>query len=154
VAEIVAVSEMLSLALHSMVLIALQDQEYINAKEIAAATGASEAHLAKVLQRLVKAGLLHSTRGPKGGFALAKPADELTLLDVYEVIEGQMHQEQCPTGRAICPFASCILGGVPERFNQEFTDYLGSKTLGDISFRLKGQSKIPSGTKYQKGALY
>lgn len=142
VAGIVMVSEMLSLALHSMVLIALQDQEYINVKEIAAATGASEAHLAKVLQRLVKAGLLHSTRGPKGGFTLAEPADELTLLDVYEAIEGQMHQGQCPTGRATCPFSSCILGGVPERLNQEFTDYLGSKTVGDIFFRLKGESDI------------
>lgn len=138
VVGIVAVSEMLSLALHSMVLIALQGHEYINVKEIAAATGASEAHLAKVLQRLVKAGLLHSTRGPKGGFALAKPADELTLLDVYEVIEGHVHQGKCPTGRATCPFAGCILGGVPERLNQEFTDYLASKTVGDISFRLKG----------------
>ena len=138
-AGIVAVSEMLSLALHSMVLIALKDEEYINVKEIAGATDASEAHLAKVLQRLVKAGLLHSTRGPKGGFALARPADEITLLDVCEVIEGEIHQSGCPTGRTICPFVTCILGGVPERLNQEFTRYLGSKTVGDISFRLKGE---------------
>lgn len=138
-AGVLALSEMLSLALHSMVLIALRDQECINAKEIAAATDASEAHLAKVLQRLVKAGLLHSTRGPKGGFALAKPADGITLLDVYEVIEGEIHQSECPTGRTTCPFASCILGGVPERLNQEFIEYLGSKTVGDISFRLKDE---------------
>jgi len=136
-AGVVAVSEMLSLALHSMVLIALRDQEYLSVKEIAAATGASEAHLAKVLQRLTKAGLLRSVRGPKGGFALTKPPEEVTLLDVYEVIEGPIVERRWPTGRPICPFATCILGGMPERLNKEFTDYLRSKTLGDLSFRLK-----------------
>jgi Rrf2 family protein len=135
-ADVVAVSEMLSLALHSMVLIALKGQEYVSAKEIAAATGASEAHLAKVLQRLAKAGLLHSTRGPKGGFALTKPPEDITMLDVYEVIEGPVVERKCPTGRPTCPFATCILGGVPQRLNKEFTDYLASKTLGDLSFRL------------------
>ncbi|NLA58204.1 MAG: Rrf2 family transcriptional regulator [Firmicutes bacterium] len=134
---VVAVSEMLSLALHSMVLIALKDQEYVSVKEIATATGASEAHLAKVLQRLAKAGLLRSVRGPKGGFALTKPPEEVTMLDVYEVIEGPIGETKCPTGRPTCPFATCILGGVPERLNREFTDYLRSKTLGDLSFRLR-----------------
>ncbi|MGI6567365.1 MAG: RrF2 family transcriptional regulator, partial [Limnochordia bacterium] len=137
VAGVVAVSEMLSLALHSMVLIALKDQEYVNVREIAAATGASEAHLAKVLQRLAKAGLLRSVRGPKGGFALTKAPEDVTMLDVYEVIEGPVTESRCPTGRPACPFAACILGGVPERLNKEFTDYLQSKTLGDLSFRLR-----------------
>ena len=135
-ADVVAVSEMLSLALHSMVLIALKGQEYVSVKEIAAATGASEAHLAKVLQRLTKAGLLRSIRGPKGGFALTKPPEDITMLDVYEVIEGPVVERKCPTGRPTCPFAACILGGVPQRLNKEFTDYLASKTLGDLSFRL------------------
>lgn len=132
-----AISEMLSLALHSMVMIALKQGVYVNVRELAAATGASEAHLAKVLQRLAKTGLLRSLRGPKGGFTLAKPASEVTLLNVYEVIEGPVPGGECPTGRTTCPFAACILGGMPQRLEQEFIRYLGSKTLGDISFRLK-----------------
>ena len=70
-------SEMLSLALHSMVYIATSDDEYVNVKRIAASTGASEAHLSKVLQRLAKGRLIHSIRGPRGGFALALPAEEM-----------------------------------------------------------------------------
>ena len=85
-ARVMAISEMLSLALHSMVLIALQQEEYVNVRQLAAATGASETHLAKVLQRLAKTGLLRSLRGPKGGFTLAKPASELTLLNVRLIV--------------------------------------------------------------------
>lgn len=45
-------------------------------------------HLLKVLQQLVKSRILSSERGPSGGFALRRPANKITLLDVIEAIEG------------------------------------------------------------------
>jgi Rrf2 family protein len=47
-----------------------------------------EAYLAKSLQRLVAAGVLRATGGPRGGYRLAKPAEETSALSVYEAIEG------------------------------------------------------------------
>ena len=120
---------MASLALHSMALIAGNQREMLNVKQIAKQLGASEAHLSKVLQRLVKTGLLHSTRGPNGGFELTRASGEITLWDIYEAVEGAGSSEGCPSGRSICPFQKCLFGGVLERINTEFGSYLKSQTL-------------------------
>jgi Rrf2 family protein len=48
----------------------------------------SESYLSNVIQRLARAGLLRSHRGVAGGYSLAKPAEEMTLRDVVEILEG------------------------------------------------------------------
>ena len=45
-------------------------------------------YLAKQLQALVRAGVLSATTGPRGGFRLAKPADQVTLLQIVEAVDG------------------------------------------------------------------
>jgi Rrf2 family protein len=57
----------------------------------------SEAHLAKVLQRLVKAELLRSVRGPRGGFILTRAPESVTLLEVFEAVinEHRCHPSHC-----------------------------------------------------------
>jgi len=115
-----------------MAFMANSKNEIVNVKEISAATGGSEAHLVKVLQRLVQAGFLHSVRGPKGGFGLTKRPEEVTLLDIYQVFEGSPGMEGCPTHHQVCPFKSCIFGGVPEKLNREFIEYLGQKKISDF----------------------
>ncbi len=47
-------------------------------------------YLLKILQQLVKANLLRSKRGPRGGFSLGKPANKITLLQVIEAVDGPM----------------------------------------------------------------
>lgn len=125
-------SEMLSLALHSMVYIATSDEEYVNVKQIAKATDASEAHLSKVLQRLVKGRILHSVRGPRGGFSLEKSPEDITFLQIYEMIEGPVHLDGCPNHRRECPFTHCIFRGVPEKLNRQFISYLSDTTLDEF----------------------
>src|SRR5262249_26298454 len=56
--------------------------------DIAAAHGIPEQFLAKVLKPLVSAGVLRSVKGPNGGYRLARPAREITLLEVVESVEG------------------------------------------------------------------
>ena len=80
-------SEAASIGIHSIVLIA-RAENGINAVKIAETTGLSKNHISKVLQRLVKNDLLKSVRGPAGGFTLKKPPENISLLDVYESIEG------------------------------------------------------------------
>ncbi len=47
-------------------------------------------YLLKILQQLVRANILRSKRGPRGGFSLARPAGEITMLEIIEAIDGPM----------------------------------------------------------------
>jgi len=109
-AKVVTISEAASLAFHAIVLIAGADK-LVNVNQIAEATASSKNHLAKVMQRLVKSGLVSSTRGPAGGFVLKKPASDINLYDVYYAVEGPIELQDCPLDRPICPFDKCIMGG-------------------------------------------
>lgn len=60
----------------------------IQGRDIAEACGVPSGHLLKILQQLVRAQILSSERGPAGGFVLRKPAEEITLLEIVEAIEG------------------------------------------------------------------
>ena len=84
------ISEAASIALHTMAYLARNKDRMVSTHEIAGAMGLSENHLAKVRQRLVKAGLVEAQRGPSGGFMLSRPAEDITLLEVYEAIEGPL----------------------------------------------------------------
>jgi Rrf2 family protein len=53
------------------------------------------AYLAKQLQALVRAGVLAATTGPRGGFRLARPASEITLLQIVEAVDGASAPYEC-----------------------------------------------------------
>lgn len=57
-------------------------------------------YLLKILQQLVKANVLHSKRGPSGGFSLAKPANKISLLQIVEAVDGPMTAHMSITDQA------------------------------------------------------
>ncbi len=127
-AKIVHLSEAASLAIHAMVLIAKSDT-HINVNILSQEMGASRNHLAKVLQQLVKFNYLKSVRGPSGGFVLNVHPSELTILDIYQAIEGKIETPQCPLDRQICPFDKCLMGGMVKSVTDQFRSYFESQTL-------------------------
>lgn len=127
--SIISITEASSIALHSMILIA-NSEANLNVIKIAEMTGSSKHHVAKILQRLVKDNYLSSNRGPYGGFILKKKADDITLLNIYESIEGQIEVSDCPVNSDRCPFNACILENVTSKMTLEFKEFLGSKHLG------------------------
>ncbi len=130
-AKLVHFSEAASLALHAMVLIAKTDN-HVNVNSIAGEMGASRNHLAKVLQQLVKHHFLKSVRGPSGGFILGKPADKITVLEIYEAIEGKIELPECPLDRKICPFNKCLLNNLVNDVTNQFKKYFQEQTLEDF----------------------
>lgn len=126
--KIFALSEASSIAIHGMVLIA-RSPDGINAAKIAEITGLSKNHIAKVLQRLVKNDMLKSVRGPAGGFTLKKDPATITLLDIYQSIEGNLDIGDCPLSYDLCGFERCLMGTVVNKLTSEFRTFLEEKTL-------------------------
>lgn len=129
--KIIHISEAASIAIHSMVLIAAS-AERLNVGILAQRTSFSKNHIAKVLNQLVKNDFLRSERGPNGGFSLAKPAEAITLLDIYESVEGSLDISSCNMRCELCASRGCIFGGLSGKFQKEFKDYLQDRTVKDI----------------------
>ena len=62
----------------------------------------SESYLSKIFQTLAKSSLVSSFRGANGGFILVKAAEEITLREVIEMIDGPIIQAKCCIGRPNC----------------------------------------------------
>lgn len=127
--NLLKVSEAASLALHTSVYLAGHSGKPVSARAMANALDVSEAHLAKVLQRLAKCGLVRSYRGPKGGFVLGKDSDEITLLEIYESIEGPLEMNRCLFDVPVCSGGGCILGDVLKTVHEQAKRYLSETTL-------------------------
>jgi Rrf2 family protein len=126
--KVVTLTEAASIALHGMIIIG-RSKHLVNVQEIAELTATSKHHVAKVFQRLVKAGYLYSQRGPTGGFVLRKKPSEINFLELYEAIEGKLELTECPLDKPICNFDRCIMNNVTLKMTKEFRDYLESQTL-------------------------
>ena len=132
--NLIKISEAASLAIHSMAILSAMDDRLLSTKEIAETLDASEAHLSKVLQRLARSGLVKSSRGPRGGFSLGKKSKEISLLDIFEAIEGPLKASDCLLKKPICR-GDCILGGLLSNVDKQVRKYLSEKTLREISKR-------------------
>lgn len=128
--KVITISEAASIAIHSMVLIA-GAHDHLNVTQITERMGSSRHHVAKILQRLVKEGYLRSNRGPAGGFTLNKPAGDVSLLEIYETIEGKLSETSCPLDHPVCPFDKCLMGNIVTKMTREFRKYMEEQKLSD-----------------------
>ena len=136
-ADFLKISDATALAIHSMVHMAIEPKHRATTAEIAEIFDASRHHLAKVHQRLSKAGLIESQRGPAGGVALVKDPASITLLEVYEVMEGGMPMEPCLFGHKTCPRQLCILKGLLSGLAGQVNDYFKNTTLAMLAEQSK-----------------
>ncbi len=137
--SVVRVSEAASMALHSLVLMAQQPDRSISVREIVEKLPVSSAHLAKVLQRLARQGVLDSLRGPHGGFRLARAPEEMTLLEIYEAVDGPLRPGGCMFDHPACPAGDCLFGGVLASATLQVRERLGQTRLSDLpSLKVNG----------------
>ena len=94
----------------------------------------------KVLQRLGKQGFVSSLRGPKGGFRLACDADDVSLLDVYEAIEGPLQFSNCLFEQPVCGDGKCIMGDLLKSVDRQVAEYLRTTKLSAMEIAISGSS--------------
>ncbi len=90
--------------------------------------------LAKILQKLVKAKIVRSYRGVKGGFSLARQAKDISVLDVMEAIEGKIALNLCLTDKKKCEFSRhCPVHHVWGRAQAKVIEVLQKANFEDIA---------------------
>ena len=128
------IPESLSIALHVCLWIADGDCAFRASSTIARELGFSYHHFAKVVQRLVRAGLLETERGPKGGIRLARDPKSITMLDVYEAAGGEpLRPHRCLLDPKICAGRACALGRLIESENDRLHKTMKHTTLAGLA---------------------
>lgn len=129
-------------AIHCLLyMVKAKEGQSIGIRDLATFQGISETYLSKVYAKLSKAGIIKSTPGVKGGYELARSAEEITFWDVVEAVEGKEHFFQCAEIRQNgiligedsiqethknCP---CLINVVMLEAENAMKDYLNTKTL-------------------------
>lgn len=97
-----------AVAVHSLTLIAALPEELLTSATIAASTGSNPVHVRRVLGQLRETGLVASRPGPRGGWRLLRPAEQISLGEIWEATNGSepilgLHQANpdCEQGRQI-----------------------------------------------------
>lgn len=106
---------------------------YAPVREVAQQRSIPFHFLGKIVQQLTKRGLLISSKGPNGGIALASPANEVTLLQVVEAIDGLDVTTQCVIGLPTCLDANpCPLHIDWRKNRMQILQMLARKTLAQL----------------------
>ena len=112
--------------------------EPVSLKEIAAHQQLPHKYLEHVLARLRAAGFVRSVRGPQGGYTLAKPPDQITIREVFDVLEGSEGFVHCTTDPQVCDrYDICVTREVWARMYAACMEVLESTTLEDLAQRAR-----------------
>lgn len=104
-----------------------------NAREVSTETGLPLPVVSKILKSLARSGLLVSHRGAKGGYALARPAEAITVPDMIAVLEGPIALTECAHHPGACEKeSSCHVREPWQRINQAVHQALEGITLADL----------------------
>ncbi len=106
---------------------------FIAIDEIAENTEIPKPYLSKILQNLCRGGILLSRRGTGGGFALSRPADQISLREIVEIIEGKIYIVNCLLTPSQCGKAEdCAISPIWVGVQDFILEIIASITIGDI----------------------
>jgi len=137
------------LALYLLVDLTRADDTLLTAAGFAAHHGVPQNHVAKVLQRLRRAGLVDGVRGPRGGHRLRRPPEQIRMLEVVELFEGAAGGD-CSLrdpGDA-CAVRTCNIHGVLTDIEQFATARLHAVTVAELASGPLGPPRSGKRTKH------
>ena len=107
-----------------------------SAGQVAAATHLSQPTVSKLLKALVRAGLVVSGRGSRGGYALARPDDEITAAQIIDALEGPVAITECSSPLGHCSLEpTCQVRPAWQTINQSIRRALAQVSLADLQTR-------------------
>jgi Rrf2 family transcriptional regulator, iron-sulfur cluster assembly transcription factor len=126
-------------ALQAVVYLALKKEgERVSIKDLASRLGIPYHFLGKIFQDLTRKGFLTSVKGPHGGFALAMPADKITLFQIVEAIDGAGFSRNCVMGFPECSGKNpCAVHETWSGLRDGITAMLLAKNIGLMAKEMK-----------------
>jgi Rrf2 family protein len=100
--------------------------------EISETQGVPEKFLAKIFQSLSKSGLVRSHRGVKGGFSLGRPADQISIREIVEDIQGPYLISKCLHADDVCFRKDCPIKLLLYKAQDALTDVFAKHTVADL----------------------
>jgi Rrf2 family protein len=136
----------------------------MSAARLAEYHGVPAPYLTKHLQALVRAGVLESVPGPKGGFRLTRPGSDVTLLDIVEAIDGTAPSFVCTEIRRRTPFRMpasdfklpCAIHVVMDRADAAWREELRAVTVAELAQHVMttvSPGSLEQGARWMQGAV-
>lgn len=129
----------------------VEENKFVMARQIAADTDIPGHFLAKILQQLARKAFLRSSKGPTGGFCLRRKADDVSLYDIIEAVDGTTDYERCIGGQSECSdSAPCGLHDSWKKLRTDIIKYLEETTISDVAQSMDQKVKALARAKKRK----
>lgn len=126
-------SKSTELALHGLYQLAVTRPRQLLVAEMAGAQQVSTSYLAKVFQKLARKGLVRSTRGKRGGFALARTPEEISVADVVRAVEAEEPLFDCLGHARSCKSnGSCLMRARFDQAERSMYEVLEATSLAEL----------------------
>jgi Rrf2 family protein len=135
--HVLRISRRIDYGLRAMIyLVSIPAGSVVPFREIGRQMDVPEDFLAKILKTLVDQGLVRSSRGPHGGYALARSPDTISFLDVIEAVEGPVALNICLDGDDACGHSSaCTMVSVWKQGQERMLDVYRQAKLSELAFK-------------------
>jgi Rrf2 family protein len=134
--HVLRISRKIDYGLRAMIYLAsIPAEVVVPFREIARQMLVPEDFLAKILKTLVDEGLVKSTRGPHGGYALAKPATDISFLEVIEAVEGPIALNVCLDEDGCGKAAACTMVGVWREGQERMLEVYRGVNLASLALK-------------------
>lgn len=120
-------------ALRALQVMAETPKKALTVVDVCMTAGIPEHFTRKMLQPLVRRGILRSTRGPGGGFSFARNPSEVSLLEVVVSIDTKFGDSQCALGKPDCRTSYCSLDEDWQQIELDCQKMLRRKMISDLA---------------------
>ncbi len=123
-----AVTAMMDLAIHD-------GQGPVTLADISACQGISLSYLEQIFARLRRKGLIRGTRGPRGGYRLARPPEEITIADIISAVNEPLDNTRCGGKQNCQDGAPCLTHELWSELSRQIYEFLDGITLAEFAKR-------------------
>ena len=130
--NMLAITEATSIAIHLCVRLTQTGPAYYSTSKVAEEFDLSVHHLAKVVQKLVKAGIIESSRGSQGGVKLIKAMEDISVADLNAAVV-ELEKGGCLLSQEVCTGCKCTFGKWIHEENTKIQEILQKTTIKEIA---------------------